>query len=145
MKNTLLFGFIALVAIGIASCSNDKTYNDMAQLPESVQNVINDNFTSPVTIAEVESGTIGVDEYEVYLADGTKVSFAGEVWDEVKVPAGQSVPVAFIVEPIQTYVAENYPGQAIVKIERDRTGYDVKLANGVDIEFDNNGLFVKID
>lgn len=146
MKDTILLGIIALFAIGIASCSHEKSYTDMSEVPVAVQTTVTDNFQSGVASAKVETNAIGVDEYEVYLQDGTKVKFEGEDWEEVKVPAGQSVPDAFVIEPIRTYVANTQePGITIVKIEKDKNGYDIELSNGVDIEFDQNGNFVKMD
>lgn len=145
MKYTLAFAALAIAVIGIASCSNEKTYTDMSQIPESVQNTIVDNFNANVVSTQVETNTFGVDEYEIYLADGSKVKFEGEVWDEVEVPVGQSVPNYFVIEPIRNYVAQNMPGVAIIKIEKEKNGYEVELSTGMDVKFDANGTVIKID
>lgn len=146
MKYTFAFAALAIACIAIASCSNKNRYNDMSQLPEAVQQVVAQNFAgNNVVSSEVETNTFGVDEYEVYLDNGTKVKFEGVEWDEVEVPAGASVPAYFILEPIQTYVATNNPDQTIVKIDREKNGYEVTLSNNVELEFDNNGAFVRID
>ena len=117
----------------------------MKQLPVAVQKTVTDNFKSKPVSAKIEKNTYGTDEYDVVLADGTKVKFEGEAWDEVSVPMGQSVPEYFVLKPISTYVTANQPGQKITKIERDKKGYEVKLSNGLEIKFDTNGKFVKID
>ena len=146
MKYTFAFAILAIISIGIASCSNETTTSDISATPVAVQNTVKDNFSSNVIAVTTETNTFGEDEYEVVLADGTKVEFLGDEWKEVSVPAGQNVPVTFVIEPIQTYVATNNPGQSIVKIERkDKKGYEIKLSNGVEIVFDSNGNFVKID
>lgn len=145
MKSTFAFALLAVAAIGIASCNSESTYNDMTELPESAQAVVNENFTSNVISTKVETNTIGVDEYEVYLADGSKIKFEGNEWEEVTVTPGNSVPEYFVLEPIRVYVTETMPGQDIVKIEREKTGYEVKLANNMELVFDNNGTFIKVD
>ena len=146
MKYTLAFALLAIISIGIASCSNESTYNNMSEVPQTVQTVVSENFPSEVLSTVVETNSFGNDEYEIILQDGTKVKFEGEVWDEVKVPAGQSVPSYFVLEPIQTYVTANMPGQTIVKIDReDNGGYEIGLSNGVEVKFDASGNFIKID
>ena len=42
-------------------------------------------------------------------------------------------------------VRQHYAGQYIRKIERDRHGYEVKLTSGLELKFDRNGRFRKID
>ena len=37
---------------------------------------------------------------------------------------------------IKKHVAEKHPKQKIVKIERDRRGYEIKLDNGFELKFD---------
>ena len=146
MKYTLAFALLAIISIGIASCSNESTYNNMSEVPQTVQTVVSENFPAEVLSTVVETNSFGNDEYEIILQDGTKVKFEGEVWDEVKVPAGQSVPSYFVLEPIQTYVTANMPGQTIVKIDReDNGGYEIGLSNGVEVKFDASGNFIKID
>lgn len=146
MKYTLAFAALAIASICFASCSNESTYNDMSTLPQSVQNTVKNNFTSNVVSAVVETNSFGTDEYEVILADGSKIKFEGEVWDEVSVPAGSSVPTYFVIQPITEYVAQNQPGQRITKIDKeDKGGYEIELSNGLDIKFDSNGTFIKFD
>lgn len=145
MKYTLIFGLLAIASIGFASCSNETTATDMAQLPEPIQNTVNNNFSSNVISVTTETNTFGNDEYEIFLADGTKIKFEGEAWDEIEVPLGMSVPREFVLEPIQVYVNQNMPEQTIVKIDRDSKGYEVDLSNGVELKFDTNGTFIKVD
>ena len=145
MKYTFAFALLAILSIGFASCTNETTTTDMTTLPVAVQNTVKNNFTGNVVSVTTEDSAIGVEEYEVCLDDGTKISFAGEEWDEVEMPLGVSVPSYFLLSPISEYVATNYPGQAIVQISKDNKGYEIELANGIDIDFDINGNFIKVD
>lgn len=145
MKYTIAFALLAIITLGIASCSNETTSDNMSQLPQSIQNTVADNFTSNVLSVTTENNSFGEDEYEIILADGSKIKFEGEAWEEISVPNGQSVPEVFVLEPIQSYMAQNLPDQTIVKIEKDKKGYEIKLSNGMEIDFDTAGNFVKID
>lgn len=145
MKSTFALAILAILCIGIASCSNETTTNNMDELPASVQNVVNTQFTGKVVTVTTESEAIGVNEYEIYLDNGTKLTFVDEEWDEIEMPLGQNVPAYFVLSPISEYVTTNHPGQAIVKIDREKEGYEIELGNGLDIKFDTNGNFIKVD
>lgn len=145
MKYTILFALLAVFSIGIASCSNETTTNDMSQLPAKVQTSIKDNFKANVLSATTEKNTFGDDEYEVVLSDGSKVKYEGDEWEEVSVPTGGTVPESFISAPIREYLAANQPTATVVKIERDKKGYEVTLSNGLELKFDLAGKFVKLD
>lgn len=83
--------------------------------------------------------------YDVMMADGSQVEFnkSGE-WTEVdclNVP----VPAAIVPQQIKTWVAAQYEGQQIVSISRDKRGYDVKLSNRFEVEFDLNFQVIDMD
>lgn len=146
MKNTFYIALAAVaISTGLAACSSESHQSDMNGLPETAQKVVTDNFQSQVADMKVEKNTIGADEYEVRLADGTVIKFENDAWEEVKVPAGSSVPGYFVPAPIDSFVREKHPGTEIVEIEKDSKGYEVKLSNGVDVKFAPNGGFVAYD
>ena len=45
----------------------------------------------------------------------------------------------------KNFINKNYPKEKVVKIERNRTGYDVDLSNGVELEFNRHQKLQKID
>ena len=110
------------------------------QLPQKAQQFINTHFSG----VEVLSATVD-DDYEVYLANGTKVEFTmqGE-WKEVKCP-GAAVPAAIIPAAISKYVKANFPNSTIVKIDKKYSGYEVELNTDIELKFDKNGNLVGID
>ena len=108
--------------------------------PQKAQQFINTHFSG----VEVLSATVD-DDYEVYLANGTKVEFTmqGE-WKEVKCP-GAAVPAAIIPAAISKYVKANFPNSTIVKIDKKYSGYEVELNTDLELVFDKNGNFIGID
>ena len=97
------------------------------QLPQKAQQFINTHFKG----VEFLSATVD-DDYEVYLANGTKVEFTlqGE-WKEVKCP-GSAVPTAIVPAAITKYVKAQFPNSTIVKIDKKYGGYDVELNNDME-------------
>ena len=119
--------------------SNDRPI-PFKDLPQKAQTFITTHFSG----VEVLSATVD-DDYEVYLANGAKVEFTlqGE-WKEVKCP-GSKVPAAIIPSAISKYVKTNFPNNAIIKIDKKYSGYEIELNNGLELKFDKNGNFLKID
>jgi hypothetical protein len=131
----LLLGLITLNVFA----SNDRPIT-FQQLPQKAQQFITTNFKG----VEVLSATVD-DDYEVYLANGTKVEFTlqGE-WKEVKCVAG-AVPAAIIPAAISKYVKTHFPNTTIVKIDKKYNGYEVELNNDIELKFDKNGNFLAVD
>ena len=131
----LLLGLMTLNVFAV----NDKPIT-FQQLPQKAQQFINTHFSG----VEVLSATVD-DDYEVYLANGTKVEFTlqGE-WKEVKCP-GSAVPAAIIPAAITQYVKAQFPNCSIVKIEKKYSGYEVELNTDVELKFDKNGNFIRLD
>ena len=72
------------------------------------------------------------------LADGTKIEFSRKGnWEEVDCRYSE-VPAAVVPAPIANFVSENHPDARVLKIERDRRGYEVKLSNRVELSFNNS-------
>ena len=66
------------------------------------------------------------------------------VWTEVNCKYS-AVPVAVVPDAIKKYVTTNYPDAKMLKIERDKYDYEVKLSNGWEIKFDMQFNVIDID
>lgn len=87
-------------------------------------------------------------EYDVKLTSGFELEFdASGQWVEVDGPMAAAIPNQdFIPQPIRDYVAGHYPAPlAINSISRDAQGYEVELIDLLEIEFDLDGNFVRVD
>ena len=84
-------------------------------------------------------------EFDLILNDSTEIDFdANKQWNKVECKAG--VPEKIVPQAIATYAKDNYKGQAITEIDKnDKGGYEIKLANGVELKFDEAGKFLNID
>ncbi|MEI7486371.1 MAG: PepSY-like domain-containing protein [Chryseobacterium sp.] len=116
------------------------------QLPKTAKNFLTVNFKGVAAGSVIEDREIyGVDEYKVRLANGMKVEFDSKGnWKEVD-GEHQKVPYGFIPANIRNYVAKSFPNTHIIKIERKSWSYKAELSNGIDLEFDKNGNFKRID
>ena len=85
------------------------------------------------------------DEYDVKLTDSVNLEFDRKGnWKEIKCRRS-AVPDAVVPVLILSYIKGNYPGIPIMQIERSKWGYELQLAGDLELEFDRNCNFVRID
>ena len=115
-------------------------------LPEEIASFVKEHFPN-ATIANVktEKEAKGM-EYDVILNDSTEIDFdATKQWDKVECKKG-AVPEKIVPQAIATYVKDNQKGQTITEIDKnDKGGYEIKLANGMELKFDETGKFLSVD
>lgn len=113
-------------------------------LPQAITSFIKQRFPSASIVGVEPDYEHGGLEYDVYLSDGTQVDFdANQQWEKVESMRG--VPSFFIPQAIASYVRGTYQNLAITKINKEYHGYDIELANGMDLSFDRSGRFLGID
>ena len=132
-----------LFAVNLAA-ANDVPIK-FSELPKKAQTFVKTHF-SESDIASVWKDTemLLVEDYTVFN-NGTEIEFypSGE-WKEVK-SRGTEIPAKIIPNGIAQYVSQNYNGHPIKKISKKRYGYEVELIGGTDLEFSQNGKFLRID
>lgn len=142
----ILFALAAIFTLGISNVSadNDKLINK-SELPVKTQQFLDNNFANvKITYAKLERDLFER-SYEVVLADGTKLEFTYQGdWKDVDCRY-EKVPAAIIPQPIKEYVSSNYPNEKILKIERDRGYYELKLSNRYELTFNKDYKIVDID
>lgn len=142
----ILFALAAIFALGIsnASADNDKLVKK-SDLPVQAQQFIDSHFENvKITYAKLERDLFER-SYEVVLADGAKLEFTSRGdWKEVDCRYGE-VPAPIVPQAIREYVNNNYPGEKILKVERDRGYYELKLSNRYELTFNKDYNIVDID
>lgn len=139
-----IFFLIVLSFIFATSCAGPDKPIAVSQLPAAAQTFIKANFSSDkVSHAFIDEGFST--EYEVYFENGNQIEFdKNGQWKEVKCIIGK-VPAKIIPASISKYISQYFNGTDIIKIKKDRRGYEVELRNEIELEFDLNGNFVKMD
>jgi hypothetical protein len=106
---------------------------------------LNTHFAGSSVVKAVHDREINDNDYTVLLSDGSKVEFDSKgKWESVE-NKKSGVPASVIPAKIKEYVATNYPSLLIVKIEKSMYGYEVELSNDLDLKFDANGNFQRVD
>ena len=115
------------------------------QLPATAQKFIKAHFPKTnVSLAKMDTDLFEK-SYEVIFVTGDKLEFdSNGNWTEVDCKRSE-VPAKLVPTQINTYVNANYSGNKILKIEKDRSEYEINLSNGVEIKFNKNFMVIDID
>ena len=97
------------------------------------------------TVAKYEAkNTVVGKKYEVKLNNGAEIDFdKNGNWEEIS--DKQGVPSALIPATIKAYIAKNYKSIKVESIDKESNKIKVDLMNDIDLEFDKNGKFLRID
>lgn len=121
-------------------------------LPQAAQDFMNIHFPGSQYMTILDEG-----DYDVYIGATYRLEFDLQgAWTKVDglvYNAFNPLPASFLALPpvntINSYIAANYQGRSIAEIEKDYDygviHYDVELDNGMDLIFDANGSFMRID
>lgn len=136
---------VALLAAWAPAWADNERPVSVEELPATAQQFLKSHFSQQeISYAKADEGIFDK-EYTVYFTDGTKVEFAksGE-WKQVDCKYNE-VPSAIVPQQIRDYADSHFRGRKINNIERGKRGYEVELDNGVDLTFDKQLRFVKMD
>lgn len=168
MKKVQIILAVAIVAISFFSCKKEVVVNSPVSAPTENSNVaedvnvnnltdnlkdlpansisfIQENFSdSNVASYEIKNVPVIGKSYEVKMNNGVEIDFDSEGnWHEIQDARGVNANLLPI--SIKNYVDQNYKGTFVTSIEKDKNKIKVDLANDVDLEFDVNGNFVRVD
>ncbi len=143
MKKFFAIGFVALELL-MTACSDKPVMP--AQLPVDITAFIQQNFPGQtISFAKKDLEITGW-QYNVVLADGTQIDFdTDHMWDKIQCAMTTSMPTALVPAPILAHLQTNFPGAMILKIDKERYGYEIELTNGLEMKFNNQGALMEVD
>lgn len=114
------------------------------EVPAQIKTFINKHFPENTVVKykkKVESkGT----EYKIHLSDFIKLKFNTQ-FEPVEIESETRLPESVIPSKIATYVKSNYPDLYIVEWEKKNNKQEIELNNDLELEFDLDGNFLRID
>lgn len=127
--------------------TSDAKFNNADQnIPPKVKSFLNEHYAG-IEISKYEIKTkLNGTQYAVKLNNGVEVEFDKDGnWKEIKDYNG--VPDVLIPVKIKEYVNKNYKDIKIKSLDKktDKNKIKADLLNGVDLEFDMEGNFLRLD
>jgi hypothetical protein len=132
--------------ISLGSFAQKDKKIELNELPQKAQVFIKQNFTKEKAQQILkETGELIDTGYDVVFKNKLKIKFdkKGD-WKEVD-GKRNPIPTDFIPDKIIKYIQRSFPNNYVVKIEREKRKYEVEITNGLELEFDLDGNFIKID
>ena len=140
MKKLALF-LVTLLTLTFSAKADHDQIVAFDQLPQAAQALLKQHFASKVPLVI----TVDRDDYTIVYESGEKVEFDKQGnWKEINCRTSQ-VPAELIPEQIKAHVHTAFAGATIVSLDRDRRGYEIKLSNGLDVEYNRAFQVVEID
>ncbi len=146
MKTKIAFlSLLLAMMLGLTSCEKPERVITFEQLPKTSQQFVNQHFPNCEIAYIVENPSTLHHSYTVQFLNNYEIEFDGDgAWTEVDC-GFDSVPTAIVPAAITAYVAQHYAKQFIVKIGYEHRKYEVELNTSLDLIFDREGNFKRID
>lgn len=146
MKNFVKGVIVMAIAMTAMSVQAQEKVLTVDQLPQTAQQFIKQHYdVKSVSHVIMEDDFFSSKEFKVALVDGTELEFDSKgQWTEVD-PEKGTVPEAIIPGNIRSYISKSFPNNKVEQISRSSRKYEVELTSGLDLEFDRNGKFLRID
>ncbi len=141
----LFFSLIAIALWGSVVQAQDQRLNKN-DLPEFINVYVAKNYAD----AKISKAKLDVDTdkttYEVKLKDRTELEFDIE-GSIIQIEQKKPIAAHLLPSKIVDYVTEHYPKMGILewKLEKNKGKQEIKLTNRIELEFDLDGNFIKID
>lgn len=143
MKQIILT--LAVVLLPILSKADERPIK-FEQLPTQAQEFVNRHFGSfRLSYAKYDNEIINR-SYDVIFTNGTKIEFnrRGE-WTKIECRSGQQVPIEILPGSIGQFLKTHHEGYGIAEVEHDINTLEIKLSNGLDLIFGEDGTFKRYD
>jgi len=147
MKNLIKTILVIFTFFGIQSCAMNDDGRPISadQLPASIQQFIGNHFGDRQIALAKESKAVFGKKTEVIFSNGDKIEFdSNNEWKEIECRKSQ-VPESVIPDPIKAYISEHFPEDYAREFSRGRSGYEVKLSNKMEIEFNTDYSIYDVD
>lgn len=144
MMKILMMVICCMLSCNMAANAGNDNPISVNALPAKAQTLLSIHFGKQKVMLATVEGVVSK-SYDVVLKNGTKLEFdkKGNL-TEVECKQG-TVPYRLIPQAIKNYLKANYPRQTVKKLEIKKNEYEVELANGLDLTFNNRFQLVDMD
>ena len=153
IKNVIAKSILGLALFApMVSCTDDDSSDNnethsgqiVTNICEPIKNYVSTHFPN-ATIRKVERDMEnGRVEFDVYLSDLSELEFFEDCTIH-EVETRNGLPASVLPSPIAADAASRFPGATIVKWELYPNYQEIQLANGVEVEYTLDGVFIRID
>ena len=141
MKKRIVLMLVFMLTLSMSMMADNIKVITFNQLPAQAQAILKQHFADKVPAVVTVEGK----EYKVVYQSGEKAEFNKKGgWTEIDCNL-LPVPAALIPEQIRATVQQTFPTATIIKIERVRKNYEVKLNNSMEMKFNKRFKMIEFD
>lgn len=141
----LLFSFLfAFLACSDNGLDRNQRLLETNEIPTKILRYKEEHFPENEIVRAIEETNHGVFTYELFLEGNFELDF-NEYFQIVEIEGKTKLPDSVIPTPILEYVVQHYPDNFITDWELEGHYQKVELDNGIELEFELNGDFIKMD
>jgi hypothetical protein len=140
LKSITMFTFLAI----LTSCSKDDVLLTETEIPTAIKTYVLTHFASNTIIRAEKDKENNRNNYEIYLNENINLEFNSAL-DIIDIDGIIQLPNSVIPQLILDYVSSNYPNNFITDWELELDHQQVELNNNIELEFEMNGNFIRID
>lgn len=142
----LLNLFMALGMFFVFGTVNaQETVIPLKEVQPALTKYVKEHFPDAKVVKVIKDKEATKVEYEVDLSNGAELQFNIDLGIEKVDGNHNAIPASVVPSNIAKYVTENYPDTKIVKWEKKRKGQEIELDSDVDLLFDFDGKFLRVD
>lgn len=145
-KSIAILTFAALMT----SCSNDDDSKNKdvllaeADIPSAIIAYKTTHFPEHEIVSAYKDLDDNTLNYDVLLSGAVALGFNSS-YEITDIDGTTQLPDSVIPQAILDYVAQSYPVNIITDWELERNHQQIELNNGLELEFELNGAFIRID
>ncbi|SDF26171.1 PepSY-like domain-containing protein [Epilithonimonas hungarica] len=114
------------------------------EMPATIKSFLAKYYPKATVVKYEAKSTVVGKKYEVKLNNGAEIDFdKNGNWEEIS--DKQGIVSALIPAKIKAYLDQHYKGIKVESIDKERNKIKVDLQNDIDLEFDKNGKFLRVD
>lgn len=146
MKRVFFLIVCSLLLAQAAFADKEIYTTDTLQLPQYAREFIRIHFPNTgVSHIKIEKEFWEGNQYDVILTNGFDLDFdKNGQWKEID-GHKTALPASVIPSKIADYLSKNFSGVAVWSIDKSKHGYEVKLANRLELKFNSAQAFVRYD
>jgi hypothetical protein len=134
---------MAFVQVTLAGCKAEKPLSS-AEIPQEITSFVTTHFPGNPILHSIKDRELFTHSYELLLEGNITIEF-NRNRELTYLESATAISGTILPEPLQKYIASNYPGASIVEWDLDGRNQEVELDNGLALIFNRNGEFLRID
>jgi hypothetical protein len=134
---------LSALSLALLSCDKEEIL-PTSDLPGDIQTYINTHFPTHTIVQIIKDRDGMTKTYDILLSDNVGLEF-NRKYEIIDIDGITQLPNSVIPDKILQYVATNYPSNFITDWELDDRNQQIELDNGLDLEFNMDGDFLRID